>query len=487
MKQFVYFFIFLISPLFSFAQEAYIVDYDFLSNEVNTIKYVNSKQDTVLSSNSYIKISESTPLKINIKNFNTEVLEARLSIKESNVAIPQSSSAIASFTKLFSSLLGPALGINLDHFLPGTRGSAIEEDKELGNLYPDFSELKPRSEENRILLYDNLIKTKLSQINEWSKSSDHLNQLRFSILLPKKEILTKAEAIVKSISKDAPIVFSDEIKTKILLDDVAQENYNFLFLAIKAYQKELEKVDFDKLTEGSSTFMEMAKANAQRYDGIINDSLNLKINQLLGEIANGYLAIQNNPFESSINLSLKENADLLMIDIFTDSPEANQYPLKSQSVKIKVTRNVAFFNTLGVSFVGYSIPLRQYSLDQNSRIVGDRGDAVLPTPSLFMNFTKPSEKAVKFGGNFGIGVPLTDGKAIHFQLGPSIFLGKENPISINLGLATGRVDRLGGGLKIGDTFTRNALIPMIKRYELGYFFGLSFNMTGGFKRTNLTN
>jgi len=91
-----------------------------------------------------------------------------------------------------------------------------------------------------------------------------------------------------------------------------------------------------------------------------------------------------------------------------------------------------------------------------------------------LNFGSTSSAPIKIGGNLGIGVAVNEKKSINFFLGPSISLGRTNLINLNFGLSTSRLTRLSEGLKVGDSYA--AKIPTIDRYELGLYFGLTFNL-----------
>ena len=101
----------------------------------------------------------------------------------------------------------------------------------------------------------------------------------------------------------------------------------------------------------------------------------------------------------------------------------------------------------------------------------------------FIHFYAPSRKAVTVAGSFGIGFPLGGGEnlqSISFFLGPSLLFGNSERIVLNAGIMGGKVERLSQGYKLGDYYTSDAnQAPTASVYELGYYLGISFNLSGG--------
>ena len=66
-----------------------------------------------------------------------------------------------------------------------------------------------------------------------------------------------------------------------------------------------------------------------------------------------------------------------------------------------------------------------------------------------------------------------------FFLGPSLLFGKSERIVLNAGLMGGKSEKLSQGYEIGDQYISDSnLAPTISVYELGYFIGVSFNLSG---------
>ena len=116
-----------------------------------------------------------------------------------------------------------------------------------------------------------------------------------------------------------------------------------------------------------------------------------------------------------------------------------------------------------------------------SVITGEDKDSFIPFVTSYINFSFQSQSNISIGGAFGIGFPFGGAdQSISFLAGPSLIIGKAGRIVINGGLVGAKVDRLAQGLEVGDPVGDTLLeVPTRRRYELGWFFGLSFNLTSG--------
>jgi hypothetical protein len=461
-----------------FSQSAVLVDYDFITNQVLSVQYITEENDTLKSSSNSIKVKGETPLHIKLKNFNNEALIAESTIRKNSFVVAEGSSSFGGFLDTFSLLISPALGIDLDKILGINRGAKSQE---LNEMFPDFSALSLSGNALSAVRINSLINEQLVKIASWRTTSNNLNKLRYNTEFSKKATIESSNKLLASDSKDAPNSFlKDDIRDK--LTAIAQENYDFLKLSLKAYDKAVSEINTANMKDDQLFKVELIKGNLLKYQHLVTNELETDLHKVLGSMIDSYEAIRKNTFETTLDLIIDENANLLTLQVFPKSnsmADLNPSPLKRQSISIKTPGNLIFSNSLGVSFIGFASPQKSYFLNDRSQIVDQKGDFILPTPTLFMNFLKASDKRVKLGGNFGVGVPLGEKRAIHFQLGPSLFLGKNNAIAINMGMVAGRVSRLGGGLKVGDSFTKGSDIPTIERYELGYQFGISFNMASG--------
>ncbi|HLW50111.1 MAG TPA: hypothetical protein VKZ78_04000, partial [Sphingobacteriaceae bacterium] len=101
-----------------------------------------------------------------------------------------------------------------------------------------------------------------------------------------------------------------------------------------------------------------------------------------------------------------------------------------------------------------------------------------PNLSTMINFYPMMSESFNVGGSFGLAIPISDKVGgINFLLGPSIFMGNKNRLSLSGGVAYGPVNRLTNGIKPGDTTELRSLENFTKTvYDFGYFFGVSFSL-----------
>jgi hypothetical protein len=136
--------------------------------------------------------------------------------------------------------------------------------------------------------------------------------------------------------------------------------------------------------------------------------------------------------------------------------------------------------SIGISFSGYFKQPQSYYL-QDTIIRSENADAFLPIITSFFHFYPQSAGNVSIGGNFGIGIPLTNsenGQSLSFFLGPSFIIGKGQRIVLSTGVMGGKVQQLAQGLEVGDKLLPFSPVPTKSAYELGYFLGVSFNISG---------
>ena len=137
--------------------------------------------------------------------------------------------------------------------------------------------------------------------------------------------------------------------------------------------------------------------------------------------------------------------------------------------------------SIGLGFGAFFNPPQVYAV-QDSIILANPGDSFVPYLSSFLHFYNYRPGQVAFGGSFGIGIPVFNAQneqSIAFFLGPSVFLGGAQRITLTGGILGARVERLSNGYQVGDVLKTPALgIPTRGEYQLGYFLGVSINVIG---------
>lgn len=155
--------------------------------------------------------------------------------------------------------------------------------------------------------------------------------------------------------------------------------------------------------------------------------------------------------------------------------------LEMTPVEVSVFGGMRVRASVGLNF-GRFIQKPQEYFVRDSFLQSGNIDAFIPVMTSFVHFYAPSRKAVSVAGSFGVGFPLGGGEnlqSISFFLGPSLLFGKSERIVLNAGIMGGKVERLSQGYKIGDAyFSDGNIAPTNSVYELGYYLGVSFNLSG---------
>jgi len=197
-----------------------------------------------------------------------------------------------------------------------------------------------------------------------------------------------------------------------------------------------------------------------------------------------YEAISSNEFSTSFRA--QGAGDLVNLDVKMLLKDSLSYTgaqsmIQLAPIKIPVYGGIKINASVGVNFGQYFNKPQTYFL-KDSTIVGEDGDSFLPFITSFVHFYPQGRKSVSLGGSLGIGIPLS-GEESGFQsttffLGPSLFFGTGERLIVNFGLMGGKVNSLSRGYEVGDHFVGDeSFIPVQSLYELGFFAGLSFNIS----------
>ena len=484
MKRFLLLYLLFFSPFSIFAQKAAYVEYDYYNPAKTRVGYIGSANDTIFSHKRIIKVKGATPCIIRLLNYNTEALQTTSTLRKGTNMDSVSAVNFSGFVNTLSTLVNPSIGINFSNLLPKGRGM-LRMNVEMANLHPNFDELQVDDQEDALVKYDTIIRNKLSDINNWKLLLNRLNQLRFNTNFSRDETKKKTDELLKTLSADAPIVLKDEVKSRIVVRQLARENTDYLRFALASFQKQIDNPIASRGISNQINEYELAKENIKEYQKYVNNDTEAEVRQVMDNIVSSYQAILNNPFETKMNLVIEENIDLLQLNMYPVNEKGQRVskePIQSQPFLVKIPGSVTILNTVGISFVQFIDPIKSYAVNSSAKIVSSLSDKILPSFSFYMHFVGRGSGTVKLGGHFGVGVPLTESKSVNFQLGPTLVVGAQNAICLNFGMIAGRVQRLSGGLKEGDSYTSTSPLPTVNRYELGYQVGLSFNVPGLLKK-----
>ncbi len=196
-----------------------------------------------------------------------------------------------------------------------------------------------------------------------------------------------------------------------------------------------------------------------------------------------YEALQANTFSKNYRAGV--DGDQITFNIqFTPNEigQSNKAPrMQMAPIEVAVAGGFKVNASIGVAF-GQLFDRPQSYFVRDSIIRAEDKDSFLPIIASFFHFYGQSKGNISFGGNFGIGLPISgdSGQSASFFLGPSLIIGRGERLVLNGGLMGTRVERLAQGFEVGDRFQSEVNnVPTKDVYEMGYYLGLSFNILGG--------
>ena len=204
--------------------------------------------------------------------------------------------------------------------------------------------------------------------------------------------------------------------------------------------------------------------------------------QHLAKLRYEYEAIAANDFTRTYRAPVKGDATSFEVTFKLKDTTNSELQKRIQIAPIEVPAFGGFKvnASLGISFGQFSDRPQDYFI-RDSTILGEDQDAFFPILTSFVHFYSQGSKNISLGASIGVGFPVVsvgNNQSIAFFGGPSLIVGKSDRLVISGGIMGGKVQRLGQGYQVEDVFTADAgLIPKKERYELGYFLGMSYNLT----------
>ncbi|HMO40386.1 MAG TPA: hypothetical protein PKC76_01815 [Saprospiraceae bacterium] len=471
---------------------------------------------------------------LHIENYNNYVYDVVIEVENREIRLPSSASG-GSIAQMF-----PTLGQNSMNFLAlGSGGQRGIGDSKFNLAGTEDGRGEPRPYDASL----GIGRQEYDQLNRWVEefgtSLKRVQEIDETITQKRREVqsLTEVHQInafvlqeIENIKRD-PSLPPDKIKKmtreymrKVLsVENDADVNLEYLlekgnvrrqlstkFDEVRAehnkYRREIAKMN--NLRESmSNTFTGKPVVNTlfvmpvvQTYDQVeaqdsdyttFEDSLGGLIAAMpdtdalqLARLWREYEALLSNPFDKSYRAPAK--GDNMTFNIrFTPGTATGDQPvpaLQMAPIEVPVIGGFKVNASIGVAFGQFfNRPLDYFTRD--NVIFGETKDSFYPVISSFFHFYSQSRKNATLGGSFGIGLPITGGNAgqsASFFLGPSLIIGNSDRVVLSTGLMGSRVERLGQGLREGDTFISSVnAVPTRLVYETGFFVGLSFNVFGG--------
>lgn len=238
----------------------------------------------------------------------------------------------------------------------------------------------------------------------------------------------------------------------------------------------------DAFVGAAATRSEVLEENARMLESKIPEIRTLDP-QLLAELRTAYLELNSNSFSKTY----RQNATgekMKMKVVLSPIDSLQRHGLKSLEmppVSVEVSGGLRVRASVGLNFGQFFRRPQSYFI-RDSVLRSNDKDAFVPLVTSFVHFYSPGSRSVSVAGSFGVGFPLGGGESLQsvsFFLGPSLMFGKSERIVLNAGIMGGKTERLSQGYQVGDTYFSDANeAPVSAVYELGYYLGVSFNLSG---------
>lgn len=247
-------------------------------------------------------------------------------------------------------------------------------------------------------------------------------------------------------------------------------------------QAGLSTVNADSRIEGKS-FKEIAsKANNSysaiaRFSSIQEKNPNFLLEQVV-EVGNLYREISNASFHFTYAVNAEPDLSHLKLELFPKTANDSKDTIV-QYFQLKGKRNLKIRNSVGAAFTYFTANNTNYFIGSDSIISKSGKDLFNPLISTFIHFYSGKVSGFKWGGAFGVGIPLTgEKKEINFLLGLSTAFGQNEPILLSFGLSGAKVNKLTNGYRLGDKTTEtNSEKLVTSGYDVGGFVSIGFNLS----------
>lgn len=149
-----------------------------------------------------------------------------------------------------------------------------------------------------------------------------------------------------------------------------------------------------------------------------------------------------------------------------------------QYFEVSRRRPLKIRNSLGLAFSHFSSNNTTYSI-ANGVLQSGPKDLFTPVLSTFIHFYTGKTGSFKWGGALGFGIPLqAEKKEVHFMLGLSAILGRNEMIMVSAGLAGARVTKLLNGYKAGEPVAEPDISKITTLgYSAGAYLAVSLNLS----------
>lgn len=437
------------------AQNKYKVVYDY-QNDVTTY-YRMSSNNTVLDTIDKPKFKKNSLVEVQLKNVNPFAVQVTADIKEDMIHKTGGGFNFGSLLSGFGGMAGGQLKLNPQN---------LPEDEKV------FSRGKSRGASdlqglNDIITNVNAIKSSLRA----DMGNPNMN---------KEKIMENLKSLASKIDDSRLGDPNDNFYLFLTtLDRIVLEYKLKIDSEINKMYSEVDSVANVSASRGETT---SAYQSLQQTKSGLEESTG-KAAADIDDIGSLYKSLEASSF--GVTYDYQMTADNLDMQLKFKPTEFEAGASTSSSANIK-TRNIKIYSTGGFN-INTSVALvmtnfgsksNDFYINEEGIIQAEKNDYFVPSLGAMVNFYPMITESFNIGGSFGLGIPIMDEiKGMNFLIGPAIFLGSANRVSLTGGIAFGPVTKLTNGLKIGEATTVGSLDNYKKTvYDFGYFFGMSFSI-----------
>lgn len=202
---------------------------------------------------------------------------------------------------------------------------------------------------------------------------------------------------------------------------------------------------------------------------------------LLYEVSKMYNEIMGTGFRFLYSIKGTTDINEIKLQVFPryDSLAGeNEQDTITKYFAVRDKANLKLRSSAGITFTYFRDKNTSYYVKPDLTIGTGKGDFFTPVISSFIHFYSNKNSGFKWGGAFGFGIPVTgERKDINFMLGPTVVLGRNEPVFISAGISGTSVARLGNGLQPGQSVPDAAYtLPLVYLFRPGAFISVTFNL-----------
>jgi hypothetical protein len=459
------FFAFLLCVLPSLASaQQYLIKYDLNSLKSNYYR-IGSDTDRVRT----LDLKKNGRIILQVDNYNPYYWNAKVTSYKNPVE--EESGYANAFNPL--GILSQGFGDVLSNIpfldLPKSRGTGTDANSRFLNSVAKFSQNYEK------------VQTAMAKYEELTIVKMQLKELKYNNLKTEDAIKSEARDLVKNaLGTDSANLITFIRMGKTMNTDLVNA-IDELMISYQQLQQP-EGVDMASRVEGK-TFNEMSGSINRSYSSItkvkevIQKDPSFLVDEVV-EVGSLYRDIATAKFNFTYAVNTEPDLSYLKLQLFPRIDSLSKDTMV-QYFEIKGKKQMKIRNSVGVAFSYFKANDRKYFINSDSVISQSRSNLFNPIVATFIHFYGGQSSGFRWGGNFGVGIPLTgDKKEINFMLGLSTAFGQNEPIMLSFGLIGGKTSKLTNGYMLGQKTKITDPDKLVSSsYDLGGYVGISFNLS----------